>query len=43
MRIALDLVKNGEAQAVVSAGNTGALLGLAKLMLKPLDGIERQR
>ncbi len=41
MRIALDLVKNGEAQAVVSAGNTGALMGLAKLMLKPLDGIER--
>ena len=41
MRVALDLVKNGEAQAVVSAGNTGALMGLAKMMLKPLDGIER--
>lgn len=41
MRIALELVKQGEAQAVVSAGNTGALMGLAKLMLKPLPGIER--
>ncbi|WP_423731308.1 phosphate acyltransferase PlsX [Hafnia paralvei] len=41
MRVALDLVKNSEAQAVVSAGNTGALMGLAKMMLKPLDGIER--
>ncbi|SUB82476.1 Phosphate acyltransferase [Pragia fontium] len=41
MRIALDLVKSGEAQACVSAGNTGVLMGLAKLMLKPLEGIER--
>lgn len=41
MRIALDLVKEGKAQACVSAGNTGALMGLAKLMLKPLEGIER--
>ncbi|MFZ4832799.1 phosphate acyltransferase PlsX [Rouxiella sp. Mn2063] len=41
MRVALELIKNGEAQACVSAGNTGALMGLAKLVLKPLDGIER--
>ncbi|MEB6335589.1 phosphate acyltransferase PlsX [Serratia rhizosphaerae] len=41
MRVALELIKNGEAQACVSAGNTGALMGLAKLLLKPLDGIER--
>ena len=41
MRIALELVKNGDAAACVSAGNTGALMGLAKMMIKPLDGIER--
>lgn len=41
MRVALELVKAGTAQACVSAGNTGALMGLAKLLLKPLDGIER--
>lgn len=41
MRVALELVKNGEAQACVSAGNTGALMGLAKLMLNSIDGIDR--
>ena len=41
MRVALELVKEGQAQACVSAGNTGALMGLAKLLLKPLEGIER--
>lgn len=41
MRVALELIKSGEAQACVSAGNTGALMGLAKLILKPLEGIER--
>ncbi|MGP3589999.1 phosphate acyltransferase PlsX [Vagococcus sp. WN89Y] len=41
MRIALELVKEGRAQACVSAGNTGALMGLSKMLLKPLDGIER--
>lgn len=41
MRIALELVKSGQAQACVSAGNTGALMGLAKLMLKSIEGIER--
>ncbi|CPR19348.1 Phosphate:acyl-ACP acyltransferase PlsX [Brenneria goodwinii] len=41
MRIALELIKDGRAQACVSAGNTGALMGLAKLLIKPLDGIAR--
>lgn len=41
MRVALELVKEGRAQACVSAGNTGALMGLAKLLLKPIEGIER--
>jgi glycerol-3-phosphate acyltransferase PlsX len=41
MRVALELVKEGKAQACVSAGNTGALMGLSKMLLKPLDGIER--
>lgn len=41
MRVALDLVKTGEAQACVSAGNTGVLMGLAKLRLNAIDGIER--
>ncbi|UDG81682.1 Phosphate acyltransferase [Candidatus Profftia lariciata] len=41
MRIALDLVKDGKAQAIISAGNTGALIGLAKIILKPIEGIER--
>ncbi|QCJ69827.1 phosphate acyltransferase PlsX [Providencia heimbachae] len=41
MRVALELVKTGQAQACVSAGNTGALMGLAKLMLKSIEGIER--
>lgn len=41
MRIALEQVKEGKAQACISAGNTGALMGLAKLLLQPLDGIDR--
>ena len=41
LRVALELVKEGKAQACISAGNTGALMGLAKMLLKPLDGIER--
>ncbi|MCX8955770.1 phosphate acyltransferase PlsX [Erwinia psidii] len=41
MRMALELVKEGKAQACISAGNTGALMGLAKLLLRPLEGIER--
>ncbi|MBK4716369.1 MULTISPECIES: phosphate acyltransferase PlsX [Tenebrionibacter/Tenebrionicola group] len=41
MRVALELVKEGRAQACISAGNTGALMGLAKSLLKPVDNIER--
>lgn len=41
MRVALEMVKEGRAEACVSAGNTGALMGLAKLLLRPIEGIER--
>jgi phosphate acyltransferase len=41
MRVAIDLVKSGDAQACVSAGNTGALMGTAKFVLKTLPGIDR--
>ncbi|QLH62734.1 phosphate acyltransferase PlsX [Serratia symbiotica] len=41
MRIALELINDGKVQGCVSAGNTGALMGLAKLLIKPLEGIER--
>ena len=41
MRVAIDLVKEGRAHACVSAGNTGALMGTAKFVLKTLPGIER--
>ncbi len=41
MRVALELIKNGEAQACISAGNTGTLMGLAKMIIKPLEGIIR--
>jgi glycerol-3-phosphate acyltransferase PlsX len=41
MRIAIDLVKDGRAGACVSAGNTGALMGTAKFVLKTLPGIDR--
>jgi glycerol-3-phosphate acyltransferase PlsX len=41
MRVAIDLVKEGRAQACVSAGNTGALMGMAKFVLKTLPGIDR--
>jgi glycerol-3-phosphate acyltransferase PlsX len=41
MRIAIDLVKSGDAHACVSAGNTGALMGTAKFVLKTLAGIDR--
>ncbi|WP_459177008.1 phosphate acyltransferase PlsX [Ewingella americana] len=41
MRVALELIKSGDAEACVSAGNTGALMGLAKMIVKPLEGIER--
>jgi glycerol-3-phosphate acyltransferase PlsX len=41
MRVALDLVKSGEADAAVSAGNTGALMATARYVLKTLPGIDR--
>lgn len=41
MRIALDLVAEGEADACVSAGNTGALMAIARFVLKTLPGIDR--
>ena len=41
MRVAIDLVKSGEAQAAVSAGNTGALMAISRFVLKTLPGIDR--
>ena len=41
MRLAIDAVASGEAMAVVSAGNTGALMALAKFVLRTLPGIDR--
>ena len=41
MRVAIALVKNGQAQACVSAGNTGALMATARFVLKMLPGIDR--
>ena len=39
--IAINLVKNGTAQACVSAGNTGALIATSRFVLKTLPGIDR--
>lgn len=41
MRVAIDLVKSGEAHACVSAGNTGALMAISRFVLKTLPGIDR--
>ena len=41
MRVAINLVKSGEANACVSAGNTGALMATARFVLKMLPGIDR--
>ncbi len=41
MRVAIRQVKDGAAQAAVSAGNTGALMAIARYLLKTLDGIDR--
>jgi glycerol-3-phosphate acyltransferase PlsX len=41
MRVAVDLVKEGAANACVSAGNTGALMATGRFVLKTLPGIER--
>ena len=41
MRVSIDLVKNGEALACISAGNTGALMATARYVLKTIPGIDR--
>lgn len=41
MRLAINAVADGEAMGVVSAGNTGALMAMAKFVLKTLPGIDR--
>ena len=41
MRVAIDLVKSGSADACVSAGNTGALMATARFVLKTIEGIDR--
>ena len=41
MRVAINLVKEGRADVCVSAGNTGALMAIARFVLKTLDGIDR--
>jgi len=41
MRVAIDLVKSGEAHACVSAGNTGALMATARFVLKTLPRVDR--
>lgn len=41
MRVAINLVKSGDADACVSAGNTGALMATSRFVLKTLDGIDR--
>jgi glycerol-3-phosphate acyltransferase PlsX len=41
MRVSIDLVKAGTAQAAVSAGNTGALMAISTIVLGTLPGIDR--
>jgi phosphate acyltransferase len=41
MRLAIEAVRDGQAQACVSAGNTGALMAISRFVLKMLDGIDR--
>lgn len=41
MRMALDLVREGKAAGAVSAGNTGALMAMAKLVLRTIPGVDR--
>jgi len=41
MRVAIELVKNGDADACVSAGNTGALMAISRFVLKMQPGIDR--
>ena len=41
MRVAINLVKSGAANAAVSAGNTGALMAISRFVLKTIPGIDR--
>jgi len=41
MRVAINLVRDGEANACVSAGNTGALMAIARFVLKMIPGLDR--
>ena len=41
MRVAIEQVQEGKADAVISAGNTGALMAISRYILKTLDGIDR--
>src|ERR687896_1094560 len=41
MHVAINLVMKGEAQACVSAGNTGALMAISRFVLRTLPGIDR--
>jgi phosphate acyltransferase len=41
MRVSINQIKDGAAQAAVSAGNTGALMAIARYVLKTMDGIDR--
>ncbi|BAJ02517.1 phosphate acyltransferase PlsX [Shewanella violacea] len=41
MRLAIELVRDGKAEACLSAGNTGALMAMSKVLLKTLPGIDR--
>lgn len=41
MRVALDLIKAGEVDACVSAGNTGALMATSRFVLKTIEGVDR--
>ncbi|MBU6141111.1 MAG: phosphate acyltransferase PlsX [Proteobacteria bacterium] len=41
MRLAIDAVKDGKADVIISAGNTGALMAIAKVILRPLPSIDR--
>lgn len=41
IRLAVEAVKNGEAQGMISAGNTGALMAISKMVMKTIPGIDR--
>src|SRR3954462_1944346 len=41
MRVAINLVKDGQAHACVSAGNTGALMAVSRYVLKTIPGVDR--